>query len=219
MAVEAIVLGVAQDAGVPQAGCICARCDHARRDPAQRHLVACLGLIDTATHQYWLIDATPDFRDQIHTLAQQAYQHTTSLPNPPNSFSSLSPFTFAGILLTHAHIGHYTGLIHLGREAWNRRELPVYATARMGAFLHENAPWSQLVDEHNINLFPLVLEQELALAPSLHVTPIPVRHRAEWSDTIAFLVRGPRRRLLYCPDVDGWSEGKVESGEWGVGSG
>jgi len=62
-------------------------------------LVACLGLVDHATHQSWLIDATPDFREQLHIL------HSL-FPDCP----------LAGVVLTHAHIGHYAGLIHLGHE-------------------------------------------------------------------------------------------------------
>jgi pyrroloquinoline quinone biosynthesis protein B len=31
-----------------------------------------------------------------------------------------------------------------------------------------------------------------------------VPHRAEYTDTFAFLVRGPQRTLLYLPDIDKW---------------
>ena len=89
MAVEAILLGTAQDGGVPQAGCGCERCRAAQADPARRCLVACLGLVDRAHGQSWLIDATPDFRAQIQALAEFA-------PDCP----------LAGIALTHAHVGH-----------------------------------------------------------------------------------------------------------------
>jgi pyrroloquinoline quinone biosynthesis protein B len=149
--------------------------------------VACLGLLDRATGQSWLIDATPDLREQVHALGQAS-------PGCP----------LAGIALTHAHTGHYAGLIHLGREAWNTQGLPVYASPSMASFLRENGPWSQLVALDNIRLHPLTPDQEVQLSPSLGLTPVPVPHRDEFSDTLAFLVRGPSRSLFYCPDIDAW---------------
>jgi pyrroloquinoline quinone biosynthesis protein B len=187
MSVEAILLGNAQDGGVPQAGCFCALCAQARSDPARRKWVACLGLVDHTARQSWLIDATPDLPEQLSALRGLA-------PDCP----------LAGILLTHAHVGHYAGLIHLGCEVWNTRGLPVYASPRMAGFLRENGPWSQLVALDNIRLRILDPDHEAQLSPSLHVTPVPVPHRDEFSDTLAFVVRGPARRLFYCPDIDGW---------------
>jgi pyrroloquinoline quinone biosynthesis protein B len=186
VSVEAVLLGNAQDGGLPQAGCDCPNCRRAWADPALRRGVTCLGLLDPATGQSWLIDATPDLPTQLHTLGQVA---ATRL---------------AGILLTHAHTGHYAGLIHLGREAWATDHLPVYASAGMAAFLRANAPWSSLVDWGHIALQPLTAGHEVTLSPRLAVTPLAVSHRDELSDTLAFVVRGPARRLLYCPDTDAW---------------
>jgi pyrroloquinoline quinone biosynthesis protein B len=193
MNVEAILLGTAQDGGVPQAGCYCRHCSAARADPARRRWVACLALVDRAAHQSWLIDATPDLREQVHALHEWA-------PGCPLS----------GIVLTHAHTGHYAGLIHLGREAWDTRRLPVYASARMAAFLQENAPWSQLVALGNLELRVLASDREVQLGPRLSLRPMPVPHRDEFSDTLAFVVRGPCRRLFYCPDIDGWDGWDVD---------
>lgn len=189
MTIEAILLGTAQDGGVPQVGCGCARCLAAWGDPGRRRWVACLGLIDRVAQHSWLIDATPDFREQLHALHDRA-------PDCP----------LTGILLTHAHVGHYAGLIHLGREAWNVRGMPVYLSSRMAGFLRQNAPWSQLVARGNIELRPIAPGVEFELSPGLQMTPLPVPHRDEFSDTLAFLVRGPGRRLLYCPDVDAWDD-------------
>ena len=66
--IEAILLGIAQDAGVPQLGCACARCLAAHADPTLvRHAVS-LGLIHRASGRTWLVDATPDIRPQLHRL-------------------------------------------------------------------------------------------------------------------------------------------------------
>jgi pyrroloquinoline quinone biosynthesis protein B len=187
MSVEAILLGTAQDGGLPQAGCTCDHCRAARADPALRRLVACLGLVDRSSRQSWLIDATPDFREQVHALHELA-------PDCP----------LVGIALTHAHVGHYAGLIHLGREVWDTRRLPVYASASMARFLEDNAPWSQLVALGNIELRPLAPEEAVALNPRLSLLPLLVPHRDEFADTLAFVVRGRNRRLFYCPDIDTW---------------
>ena len=196
VSVEAILLGVAQDGGVPQAGCTCTHCREARADPALRQWAACLGLVDRAAGQSWLIDATPDFREQLQALQDSA-------PDCP----------LAGIALTHAHVGHYAGLIHLGREAANARDLPVYASERMAGFLREHAPWSQLADLGNVDLRVLAPDQEIQLSPGLWLMPLAVPHRDEFSDTMAYVVRAPGRRLFYCPDIDGWDRWSRDLGQ------
>jgi pyrroloquinoline quinone biosynthesis protein B len=186
-AIQAILLGTAQDGGVPQAGCQCAACAAAWVDPSQRRLVSALGLVDRAAGAAFMIDATPDFREQLHHLQ-------TAAPGLP----------LAGLLLTHAHIGHYTGLIHLGYEAMATRGLPVYGTRRMLAFLREHAPWRQLVDQGQVALHELTPGVWRPLTPNLAVQPLLVPHRDEWSDTVGYVVGGSRRHLLYLPDIDSW---------------
>jgi pyrroloquinoline quinone biosynthesis protein B len=187
--VRGIVLGIAQDGGVPHIGCRQELCVAARRDPTQRQRVAALGLVDGDAR--FLIDATPDLPSQIESLWGSAA--------PPDRRRPLS-----GILLTHAHVGHYAGLLYLGREALGADHLPVYATPRMAAFLRANEPWHALVERGQIDLREMTPGREIALTPHLHVTPVPVPHRDELSDTVAFVVRGPERRILYVPDVDKW---------------
>jgi len=181
---EAIVLGIAQDGGVPHAGCRQALCVEARRDPGRRHPVASLGLVDPAAGKRFLIDATPDFAAQMEALG--------GLPD--------------GILLTHAHIGHYLGLAQLGREVLGAKKVPVYCTPSMASFLRGNRPWSRLVALENIAIREIQPGVELALTPDLHVTAYRVPHRDEDSDTVAFLVRGPDRKLLWLPDIDKWEK-------------
>ncbi len=188
-AVEAVLLGLAQDAGVPQAGCACHTCRRAWLNPRQRRLTACLGLIDRAAGQSWLIDATPDFREQLYRLQQAAPDCRLS-----------------GILLTHVHMGHYTGLIHLGPEAMNARQLSLYCTPKVEFYLRENQPWRTMLKQEHV--VPILLQPDapLELSEGLRVTPLQVPHRDEHSDTLAFVVQGRQRRLLYCPDIDGWAQ-------------
>ena len=85
--------------------------------------------------------------------------------------TDLQPSDLTHILLTHAHIGHYTGLMYLGREVMGANSVPVYAMPRMEAFLRTNGPWSQLVYLHNIQLLELRQDSTIALSNALKVTP------------------------------------------------
>lgn len=188
--VKAVVLGTAQDGGVPQAGCACPRCLAARAGEGPRLTPASLGLVDRE-HGRFLIDATPALPQQLDRLLTESCAADEQL---------------SGVLLTHAHAGHYTGLIHLGREMRAERSLPVHATPRMCSFLESNAPWSELVRHEHVALRPLEPGASVDLTPNLRVTAWPVPHRDELSDTVAFLVEGPRKRLLWLPDIDAWSD-------------
>ncbi len=177
-----MVLGVAQDAGHPQAGCVRPCCARALKDPSLGHRVVSLGLVDPGAGR-WLIDASPDLARQLAMLG-----------GPPD-----------GILITHAHIGHITGLLQLGREGMGARGLTVWALPRMARFLAQAPPWEQLVRLGNIRLAPLRVGEQVALSERLRVTPVAVPHRDEYSETAGFMVAGPRRRVLWVPDVDHWS--------------
>jgi pyrroloquinoline quinone biosynthesis protein B len=94
--------------------------------------------------------------------------------------------------------------MQLGREAYGAHDVPVFASARMNEFLAHNGPWSLLVDTHAIELHELAIGRPFALADDLSITAMQVPHRDEFSDTLAFVVRGPQRALLYLPDIDKW---------------
>ena len=179
-----IVLGIAQDGGVPHAGCRQSLCVEARKDPARRRRVASLGLVDPAGGKRFIIDATPDFAGQMEALGGR-----------PD-----------GILLTHAHVGHYLGLAQLGREVLGARLVPVYCTPSMAAFLRANKPWSRLVELENISVREVAPGSEVTLTGSLRAMPIRVPHRDEDSDTVAWLIRGPARSILWLPDIDKWEK-------------
>ena len=111
-----------------------------------------------------------------------------------------------GILLTHAHIGHYLGLAHLGREVLGAKSIRVYAMPRMREFLEHNGPWDQLVRLNNIALITLEAGREIALNERIHVTPLLVPHRDEYSETVGYIVRGASRTVLFLPDIDKWEK-------------
>jgi pyrroloquinoline quinone biosynthesis protein B len=183
---ELVVLGRAQDAGIPQLGCTQAACVDRRegRKPVER--VASLGLRNTRTGQSFLFDATPDLPSQLHSLSGG------KVPD--------------GIFLTHAHVGHYTGLMYLGRESINASRAQVHVTAPMAAFLVSNGPWSQLVTAGNITLNLLEHDKAVTPAKGIRVTALQVPHRDEFSDTVGYLIEGPGRKALFIPDIDQWSK-------------
>jgi pyrroloquinoline quinone biosynthesis protein B len=183
---ELVVLGIAQDAGIPHLGCEQGLCWTIRSGARKPERVASIGLVNRTLGKSYLIDATPDFRSQVQDLTGGT---------PPD-----------GILLTHGHIGHYTGLMYLGRESIDAQRVPVYATDRMQSFLRANGPWSLLVSRGNIEFRPLPAGHAVELEGGLRVTAFLVPHRDEFTDTVGFLIEGPRRKALYIPDIDQWQK-------------
>lgn len=96
------ILGVTQDAGYPQSGCYLKHCMPGWKDPLLRRGAVSLGLIDPLANKKYIFEATPNFPSQLYQLEIEA----------PNE-----RFPLSGIFLTHAHIGHYAGLMFLGHEA------------------------------------------------------------------------------------------------------
>lgn len=182
------VLGVAQDAGYPQAGCYQAHCMPGWQDARLQRGAVSLGLVDPVGGSKYLFEATPDLPRQLFHL---------------NRIAPDDQYKLSGIFVTHAHIGHYAGLMHLGHEAMGAQQIPVFAMPRMYRFLAANGPWSQLVDFRNIVLQPLQADRPVALG-DLKVTPFPVPHRDEYSETVGYRIDGPARSAVFIPDINKW---------------
>jgi len=176
MTTHARVLGIAQDAGVPHAGCACPRCERWRATPL---LPACLGLV--GRDKAYMIDATPAFGEQVRMLG--------AMP--------------AGILLTHTHMGHVAGLLQLGEEACDTRGVEIFGTPLVCDLLERNEPWSRLVKRGNVHLNYENAGTTLHLEDGLEVESFLVDHRH--LETVGYFVRGPGRTLLYVPDIDRWN--------------
>lgn len=174
-----VVLGTAQDGGLPHLGCVRPCCEEVRRGERPPAKVACLGLTDGES--FHVFDATPDFPAQVHALGAR-------IPD--------------GVFLTHAHIGHYTGLVHLGREVLGGKDVPVYATPLMAHFLSRNAPWEALVTRGNIEL----RDNTRVDLGGVVVTAFRVPHRAEYTDTVGYRIEGPNRTAVFLPDIDRWKD-------------
>lgn len=193
------VLGVAQDAGYPQAACQKACCQAYRDGQVPGRSPACLGLLDPQSGKKWLFEATPHIGRQLEAW-QAMHRQEQILPD--------------GIFLTHAHIGHYTGLMQLGREVIGSPAVPVYALPRMQNFLRTNGPWSQLVALDNIRLQSIQEDTALVLNDRLRVTALLVPHRDEFSETAGFLIEGPTAALLFIPDIDKWEKWSDSLEQW-----
>lgn len=187
-----VVLGMAQDAGRPHIGCRKSCCQDAWQHSELRRYPTCLAIVDRASSQRWIIECTPDFAWQLELLNELA---------PP---SHVNRAGLDGIVLTHAHIGHYAGLMLLGREALGADGVPVYAMPRMRSFLTSNGPWSQLVASENIKLRPMHENETLELNNRIRIEPFRVPHRDEYSETVGFIMAGPKRTALFIPDIDKW---------------
>ena len=185
--VKLVVLGTAQDAGAPQIACK-KECCKPLWESGQSEAVVALGLIDSTNQKHYLFEATPNITQQLQDL---------------NSIAG-NTSSFGGVFLTHAHMGHYSGLLFLGKEALGGQSVPVFALPRMRQFLINNGPWEQLISEKNIALRPLVASKNEKISEKIEITPIQVPHRDEYSETVGYWIKGPHKTALFIPDIDKW---------------
>jgi pyrroloquinoline quinone biosynthesis protein B len=186
-----VVLGIAQDAGFPHPYCGKICCESVAKGKTPRQNVTCLGIVDRTTQQVFMVEATPDFTQQERILRGYLSDKTQPL---------------SGVLLTHAHIGHYTGLMYLGREAVGAKATPVFAMPKMKSFLKTNGPWSQLVSLQNIKIQPLTADSSIEISKNIQIKPIVVPHRDEFSETVGYIISTARKRVLFIPDIDKWKK-------------
>ncbi|OIQ41321.1 MAG: pyrroloquinoline quinone biosynthesis protein PqqB [Bacteroidetes bacterium MedPE-SWsnd-G1] len=185
------VLGIAQDAGYPQINCEKECCKRVYENPEHRRMVSSIAIVDPISKEEWIFDATPDFSEQVKLLND----HTNSDGDLPE-----------GVFLTHAHMGHYTGLMYLGREAMGAKNMNVFAMPRMKNYLETNGPWSQLTSLGNISLNAINNMKTVRLNERVSVTSILVPHRDEFSETVGFLINTGKNQVLFVPDIDKWQE-------------
>jgi len=190
--ISLVVLGTVQDAGSPQIGCKKDCCKDLFLHPDKSRKVVSLGLTDAKNNKKYLFEATPDMPAQMRMLYEASSAMGDEIPD--------------GIFLTHAHIGHYSGLMYLGKEAMNATNVPVYAMPRMRTFLEKNGPWSQLVKHKNIVLQEMNGGKEIQLTKDLKIVPFIVPHRDEFSETVGYTIAGPNKKALFIPDIDKWEK-------------
>jgi pyrroloquinoline quinone biosynthesis protein B len=184
-----MVLGIAQDGGYPQVGCKKECCQKVYNHTMKPQSVSSIALIDPISNEKWIFDATPNFPEQLRFLEEKT--------SPNQTFS---------IFLTHAHIGHYTGLMHLGREVIGANKIKVFAMPKMKDFLEKNGPWSQLVSLKNIDIQTLNEDSIISLNERIKIQAIRVPHRDEFSETVGYKIIVGQKSLLFIPDIDKWQK-------------
>ena len=178
------VLGTAQDGGYPHAGCTDNCCKDIWDDPSQHRLPTSIAAIDQINKKFYLFDITPNIKEQLNFL---------------NNYNC----ELAGIFITHAHIGHYLGLLDLGLEIMNTDNVPVYVMPRMKKFILNNQPMAQLIENNNIQIMDIESNQEISF-DHLSVFPFEVPHRNELSETVGFKLLSTNKSIIYLPDIDDW---------------
>ena len=184
------ILGTAQDGGFPHIGCQKQCCNDFYKGILPKQQVVSLGLVDKESQQKFLFEATPDISTQLADLEKNHLKTNTIID---------------GVFMTHAHMGHYAGLLYFGKEALGKKDIPVYAMPKMKEFLSNNGPWSQLVTTQNIVFLDLQKDSIVPLSNALKVTPFLVPHRDEFSETVGYKIEGNTNSALFIPDINKWS--------------
>lgn len=187
------VLGTIQDGGIPHMGCSKECCTNYFENKSIRIGVSSIGVSNFKYETNYIVDATPDVNFQLQALIGNT--------NPSEKLD--------GIFLTHAHMGHYAGLLNFGRESLNSYNIPVYLMPKFFDFISNNGPWDQLVSLNNIKLQRIYNNEKVILHNNLSFTPILVPHRDEYSETVGYIIEGNRKRALYIPDIDKWAKWNI----------
>lgn len=187
-----IILGTAQDGGYPHIGCKKDCCTKVWNGTTEKRFVVSLAVVDPETKQWWLFEATPDIKEQLQYFNNLTHGEYKYLPD--------------GIFITHAHMGHYTGLAQLGREALGAKEVKVYALPKLKNFLETNGPWSQLVSLHNIDIQQIRPNSIIGVGKNIKVKTYAVPHRDEYSETAGFTIITTEKKYLFIPDINKWDK-------------
>ena len=187
------VLGTIQDGGIPHMGCSKECCSNYFLSKKSRIGVSSLGVSNLKHNTNYIIDATPNINFQLIDLIGNA--------DPSKKLN--------GIFLTHAHMGHYAGLLNFGRESLNSKNIPLYLMPKFYNFILNNGPWNQLVELNNIKLNKIYNREKVILHNNLSFTPIQVPHRDEYSETVGYVIEGVHKKVLYIPDIDKWAKWEV----------
>ena len=191
--VKLIVLGTAQDGGYPHTGCREVCCKEAWNNLKLQRLVSSLAIL--SGNDCWLIDITSDFSYQLRMIETE--------------LNGAAPH-ISGIFVSHAHMGHYMGLMELGLEVMNTHAIPVYVMGKMKSFLEENAPFTQLIKLNNIKLELIEESAAVQLNENISITPFLVPHRNEFSETVGYSIQSARKKVLYIPDIDAWDDWEMD---------
>lgn len=181
------ILGSVQDGGVPHLGCDCDICEAARKDARKQKYVASILLKedgDEDTIRY-LIDATPDIRNQIK-----------------GDFLD-------GVFLAHHDIGQSTGLVFFGEEGLDADRVSVYCNSEVEDSLMKNDPFRLLLDRGNIEIHNFE-EGDSEKLQGGEIKAHNVYHPQVNHNTTGFIIEGPEKTLYYLSDITSWTDEIIE---------
>ena len=182
------ILGNTQDAGVPHIGCESEFCQN-NYGLDQNFYSTSIAVVDSVLKKYILFEATPDITYQLNNISKSIFKEFI-LPE--------------SIYITHAHIGHYAGLMYLGRESLGAHNINVRTLPRMYEFILKNGPWNQLVNINNIQIQKIDFNHPVNSLSNIKVTPFKVPHRDEYSETAGYVIKGKNKNALFIPDINKW---------------
>lgn len=188
-----IVLGTCQDGGYPQSGCTASCCKDVASDSK---FISSIAITNDTQNECWIVDASPDIKHQLNFIKKYISEDQFPL--------------ISGIFLTHAHIGHYIGLLDLGLEVMNLKNIPVYAMPEMVSFLSNNAPFNQLIHNQNIILHTINENSSIPIDSNCSIKPFNVPHRNELSETVGYKITTKSSSTIYLPDIDSWGDWDVD---------
>jgi len=178
--VEVTVLGIAQDGGHPQPGCLRPCCANL----TEQHYPVSLGIrSDEGTNI--LIEATRHLGDQFTLWGQTNVDH---------------------LLLTHANFGHVDGLGLFGRETLSAQGINLHVSEEMYHLVDQTPQWNLMVQQGVFEIQTFAVGTSLYNKDEVIIEPVRIPHRDELSDMHAFIIRGPNKSLLFLPDHDSWDE-------------
>ena len=194
---QIVILGSGQDAGVPQISCNCLNCSQAWKNPKDILLGPSIALLDSEKEYCYLIDASPDIKQQIEMI-------TEIIPKVKNQ----KAIPISGVFLTHAHFGHVAGLWTLGKECIDARNITVFCSKKMSVFLVNNHPFSHMIKGKN--LVPLYIKTNHKYPiEDFWITSFKVPHRDEYADTVGYIIE-QKKKFLYLPDLDYWTDDLIK---------
>ena len=177
-----MILGIAQDGGVPHPGCNCNTCKFYWDNEIVLSPTS-LAIIDQK--QFHLIDVTRNLDRQLRKVGDR---------------------NVTDIWLTHGHIGHVDGIGLFGKEVMNKKNVRLHASKSMIELILNTPKWKKLVEDNILIPIQFNSNESIQISEHLVITPIRVPHRDELTDTHAFMINGPEKSLLYLPDHDSWEE-------------
>ena len=180
--IRAMILGIAQDGGVPHPGCYCDTCQF-YWDNQIVLSPSSLAIIDEK--QLHLFDVTRNLDRQLRKVGNK---------------------NVTDIWLTHGHIGHIDGIGLFGKEVMNLKNVRLHASELMIKLIENTPKWNKLIEDKILIPIQFNSNESMQISENLKITPIRVPHRDELTDTHAFMINGPEKSLLYLPDHDTWEE-------------